>query len=135
MPDFDGASIKREIQQFIVIRDEVSNLNKRQSEIKKRLQEAVTEFGEEDGRGHIVLEINDESTGVKTITNQKRVSKSLDMDAAEKLLEEKNLLEECVKQVPVLDEDAIMAAYYEGKLTEQDIDTMFPAKVTYAFVI
>lgn len=37
--------------------------------------------------------------------------------------------------VPQIDEAAIMAAFYEGYLTEEDIDTMFPSKVTYAFIV
>ena len=28
-----------------------------------------------------------------------------------------------------------MAAYYDGKLTDDDIDTMFPEKVTWALVL
>jgi len=37
--------------------------------------------------------------------------------------------------VPVLDEDAIMTAFYEGYLTEEDIDFMFPSKTSYAFIV
>jgi len=37
--------------------------------------------------------------------------------------------------VPMLDEDAIMSAFYSGYLTEEDIDAMFPAKVSYAFLV
>ena len=37
--------------------------------------------------------------------------------------------------VPVLDEDAIMSAFYEGYLTEEDIDAMFPSKTSYAFIV
>jgi hypothetical protein len=35
----------------------------------------------------------------------------------------------------VLDESAIMSAFYEGYLTEEDIDTMFPAKESFAFIL
>jgi len=37
--------------------------------------------------------------------------------------------------VPTLDESAIMAAFYEGYLTEEDIDAMFPAKESFAFIV
>jgi hypothetical protein len=36
--------------------------------------------------------------------------------------------------MPVLDEDADMACLYEGLLSEEDVDTMFPKKITWAFV-
>jgi len=57
------------------------------------------------------------------------------MDVAEKILGEKNLKEQCIKMVPMLDEAEIMASFYRGDLTEEDIDAMFPSKVSYAFVV
>jgi hypothetical protein len=35
----------------------------------------------------------------------------------------------------MIDESAIMSAFYEGYITEEDIDAMFPAKVSYAFLV
>jgi len=66
---------------------------------------------------------------------QRRVSKNLDMDVAEDILTKKGIRDKCIKMVPQIDEAAIMAAFYEVYLTEDDIDTMFPAKVTYAFLV
>ena len=57
------------------------------------------------------------------------------MDVAEDILTKKGIKEACIKMMPILDESAIMAAFYEGHLTEQDIDTMFPSKVSYAFIV
>ena len=96
---------------------------------------AVEELGEVDGRGHRVLELPHEVAGVAKLTQQRRVSKTLDMDAAEKILEDKGLLDECVEYVPVINEEAVMAAFYKKQLTEEDIDAMFPAKVSYAFLV
>jgi hypothetical protein len=36
--------------------------------------------------------------------------------------------------VPMLDEAEVMACLYEGLLTEEEIDEMFPKKVSYAFL-
>ena len=118
-----------------VLKDEINLLTNRQKEIKERLVASLKEYGEVDGRGHIVLEVNDPITGTEKITHQRKVSKSLDMDVAEKILGEKNLKEQCIKMVPMLDEAEIMASFYRGDLTEEDIDAMFPSKVSYAFVV
>lgn len=126
----DTTNIKRKVQEYKRLKEEIGFLTTRQNEAKKSILEDVTAYGEEDGRGHIILEFDD----IK-ITNQKRVSKALDMETAETILAEKNLTERCVQMVPLLDEDAIMAAFYEGQLTEEDIDSMFPAKVSYALII
>ena len=122
------------VRQNATLKEEAERLTTRQNDVKKRIQQGLDELGEEDGRGHIVVEVDDDVTGISKVVRQKRVTKSLDMEIAEQVLEAKGLSERCVKMVPVLDEEEIMAAFYEGALTEEDIDSMFPAKVTWALV-
>jgi hypothetical protein len=124
-------AIKEDIRQFKALKDNVELLTKRQTEIKKRLTESIDEFGTEDERGHIVLAVED----AEQIMKQKRVIKNLDINAAEIILNKKGIKDTCIKMVPTLDESAIMAAFYNGHLTEEDIDTMFPQKVSYAFIV
>lgn len=131
----DKDSIKSIVRQFVGLKDQVDIITKRQTDVKKQLLAIVEADGVEDDRGHISFSIDDDETGVKAITKQRRVSKSLDIDAAETILTKKGIKDTCIKMMPLLDEDAIMAAFYEGLLTEEDIDTMFPAKVTYAFIL
>lgn len=131
----DQKQLQSSVQQFVALKDEINLLTNRQKEIKERLITVLKEYGEVDGRGHVVLEVNDPVTGVEKITHQRKVSKSLDMDTAEKILTEKNLKEKCLVMVPTLDEAEIMASFYRGELTEEDIDAMFPSKVSYAFVV
>ena len=123
------------VKQNTVLRDEIDGLTKRQVEVKKRVIDGIKELGYEDSNGHLVVDINDSSTGISRAVHQRRVSKSLDMDVAETLLDSKGLTERCSKKIFVLNEEEIMAAYYEGLLTEEDIDAMFPSKVTWALVM
>ena len=90
---------------------------------------------EPDDRGHRVLSVNDDIVGNIKVTKQKRVSKTLDMAVAEEILTRKGIKDACIKMVPTLDDSAIMSAFYEGYLTEEDIDKMFPAKESYAFLL
>jgi hypothetical protein len=124
-----------DIRQYAALKSQAELLTTRQNEVKKRLTAAVDSVGATDDRGHIVLDVNDETSGVKRILKQRRVSKTLDMDVAEDILSKKGIKDACIKMIPTLDESAIMAAFYEGHLTEQDIDTMFPSKVSYAFIV
>jgi hypothetical protein len=123
------------VRQNATLKDRIDSTLSIQNEIKDKLREGVKELGEADDRGHVVVEVNDDLTGIKKVINQRKVSKSLDMGIAEEILKEKGLHDRCVMMVPVLDEEAIMAAYYEGLVTEEDIDKMFPAKVTWALVM
>jgi transcription initiation factor IIF auxiliary subunit len=131
----DIEELKRIIQQYVSIKEQKDLLAKRESELKATLTEAVEASGEVDGKGHIVLEIDEPVTGVSRLVKQRKLSKPLDMEVAEQLLEEKGLMEECTVMVRQLDQDAIMAAYYKEQLTESDIDAMFPPKITYAFIL
>lgn len=132
----DIESIKSDIRQYLGLKDQADLISTRQSEIKKRLTSMIDEFGETDDRGHKILKIeSDDVTNVNAIVKQRRVSKTLDMNVAEDLLAKRGIKDTCIKMVPTLDESAIMAAFYEGYLSEADIDAMFPEKVTYAFTI
>jgi hypothetical protein len=126
--------IKSIVRQYLSLKDEAALLTNRTSQLKEELLAAVDSV-EFDDRGHKKLVIEDEFKGEVTLTKQRRVSKTLDMQVAEDILNTKGIKDKCIKMVPTLDESAIMASFYEGLLTEEDIDLMFPAKITYAFLV
>ena len=119
---------------FVTLKTRIDSLSKEQNKIKEELTEYVIEHGQEDDRGHVRVELPEEVDGYTAIQRQRRVSQGLDMDAAILILTKKGLAERCIKSIPTVAEDEVMAALYEGKLTEQDIDSMFPKKITWAFV-
>ena len=127
-------NLKKNARQFLALKGEMSALADRQSELKKRMTQDLDAI-EPNESGHRVVEFEDDTIGNIKITKQRRVSKTLDMDIADQILTNKGIKNTCVKMIPTLDEAAIMAAFYEGYLTEEDIDTMFPAKETFAFIV
>jgi hypothetical protein len=126
----DINTVKQTVKQYLNLKSEIDLLTDRSTELKKRLTADVEELGKTDERGHIVLELEEAK-----LTKQRKVSKNLDMDIAEKLLKERNIYDKCVKMMPVLQENEILACVYTGELSESDIDEMFPAKVSYAFIV
>lgn len=126
----DIESVKQTLRQYLALKAETDLLTTRANELKKRLTEGVEELGKVDDRGHTILEIDDTK-----LTKQRKVSKTLDIDIATAILKEKNIYEQCVEMVPVLQDNEILARVYTGELTEADIDTMFPAKISYAFIV
>ena len=127
-------NLKKNARQFLTLKGEMSALADRQSELKKRMTQDLDAV-EPNESGHRVVEFEDDTIGNIKITKQRRVSKTLDMDIADQILTSKGIKNTCVKMIPTLDEAAIMAAFYEGYLTEEDIDAMFPAKETFAFIV
>jgi hypothetical protein len=126
--------IKSTVRQYLRLKDEAAILTNRTNQLKEELLQAV-DASEEDDRGHKKLTVDDEFKGEVVLTKQRKVSKNLDMQVAEDILTAKGIVDKCIKMIPTLDESSIMAAFYEGVLTEEDIDAMFPSKVTYAFLV
>jgi hypothetical protein len=118
------------VKQYLALKQEMKFLSERESELKKRLLESVESMGEVDGKGHVILEVD----GTK-LTKQRKVSNPLNMDVAEQIIKEKGLEDTCIKMVPQIDSEAIMAAFYKKELTEEEIESMFPEKVSYAFLV
>jgi hypothetical protein len=123
------------VSQNAALKDRISELTAKQSAIKNELKELITELGEESDKGHIVLDLGCEVSGYRSVMRQKKVTTALDMEAAEKILTDLDLYEDCVTLVPVLDDAKIFQAYLDKKLTEVDFDNMFPAKVSWAIVM
>jgi hypothetical protein len=126
--------VKKNLRQFLALKNELGVLSTRQTELKNRLMASLDEV-EPDDKGHRILQVVDEHAGEVRLVKQRRVSKTLDMTLAEAILINKGIKDQCIKMVPTLDEGAIMAAFYEGYLTEEDIDAMFPAKESFAFLV
>ncbi len=125
----------QEVRQYTTIKDEITSLEGRVSTLRKRIIDSIDQLGEENDKGSIVLPINDDITGTSNLVKQRRVSKSFDEEKANDLLKSKGLFESCTKTIVTLDQDAVMAAYWEGKLSDEDIDLMFPEKITWALIL
>lgn len=126
--------IVEKFRDFVHYKSRIDTLSKEQNLIKEELNQYVIENGVEDDRGHINFELPEEVDGFKRLQRQRKVSLGLDMDAAILILTKKGLAERCIRAVPTVAEDEVMAALYEGKLTEEDIDAMFPKKISWAFI-
>jgi hypothetical protein len=131
----DMQELVHHVRENVLLKERIEELTTLQNEVKKQLKQAIEELGETDDRGHVVVEIEDDVTGIRKVMQQRRVSKNLDIELAEIVLKEKGIHERCLTMVPVLNEDEIMAAYYENLITEADIDKMFPSKITWALVL
>ena len=103
-------------------------------QLKAFLSNLVETEGEEDDKGHLWYTLEQEVDGYRSLQRQRKVSQSLDPAEATRILGEKGLAERCYTWQPVLNEDEVMACLYEGLLTEEDVDTMFPKKIIWAFL-
>lgn len=125
--DFDT-----QVREFVRVKDTIDSLEKRSKELREKILAVVDVDGYEDDKGNIIYDLSQPIDGVMRLEKQRRATRKLDDVKAEEIIEAKGLADKVYKMVRVLDEDAIMAAHYEGELTEEEIDEMFPVTVVWA---
>jgi len=119
---------------YLEARDQEAKYAKAKKAKYKAVVEALEELGEETEDGHRDLDLTHPVGDIVGLRWQRKVSETVDEEAAMKILEKKGLVDECVEMVPRLNQDAIMACFQRKQLTRKEVFTMFPEKVTYALV-
>jgi len=129
---YDPDDFDSQVREFVRIKETIDSLDKRQKELRDKLMAVLDEDGYEDEKGNILYEFDTPVDGVVRLEKQRRASRKLDEEKAEEIIEAKGIGEDVYKMVRVVDEDALMASYYDGKVTEEELDEMFPVSVIWA---
>lgn len=119
----DRDRILGKVVRYDAVRKEVTKLGKEKTDIATELKEAAIEFGNEDGRSHVL------KIGSYSIANRASVSDDIDTEAALELLEKKGLLEECTKRV--LDKEAVQQCVQSGEITVEELDSFMEESVSF----
>jgi hypothetical protein len=136
----DWNSVTEDVRQFAIIDSQLSTLSRRKKELRDRLFALTMVEGEEDDREHVWFTFPEPIQGLKALQVQRRVSHALDEDVAKEVLSSvvlpdgTSLWDGCIEMVPTLDEDKIYAALTKGLITPEQVDDMFPKRVTEAFL-
>lgn len=128
----DPESLEAQVREYGKIKSSMEILESRSKELRTKLFEYLDTEGEEDDKGNVQLELPHAIDGITRLEKQRRSSRKLDELTAETLITSLNLEEEVYEMKRVINEDALMAAFYEGKITEEQLDEMFPTTVVWA---
>jgi hypothetical protein len=128
----DPDDFNSQIQEYIKVKSSLDILEARQKELRDKLFTQLDLLGDEDSKGNIQLILDEEIGGIVRLEKQRRSSRKLDELKADELISELGLVDEVYEMKRVINEDALMAAFYEEKITEEQLDTMFPVTVTWA---
>lgn len=131
----DPEDKETQIREYIKLSHTIDSLDARKKELREALFEILETQGEEDEKGNLLLPLKEPIDGVVRIEKSGRRSRKIDEDKATEIIEARGIGDDVYKMVRVIDEDALMAAYYEDKLTEQELDDMFPTSVVWALRI
>jgi hypothetical protein len=129
---YDPEDFNSQVREFIRIKETLDALDKRSKELREKLMAVIDEEGLPDSNGNLLYEFDQPIDGVVRIEKQRRASRKLDEEKAEVIIEAAGIGDDVYKMVRVIDEDALMASFYEEKITEEQIDEMFPVVITWA---
>jgi hypothetical protein len=127
--------LEAQAKQYIFFKKQVEYFESELKLLKEKIFEVVDTKGEVDGNGNIFVELPNEIEGVRMLQKQRRVSRKIEEGVAEQIIADKGMEEQLYKTIRIVDEDALMAALYEGQLTEEEIDQMYPQKIVWALVL
>jgi hypothetical protein len=128
----DPDDIKSQIREYVKLKASEDMIKKRTAEIRDVIFAQIEEEGYEDDKGNQQLDLEEAIDGVFRLEKQRRTKRILNEEAAEEILAELEIAEEVYEMKPVLNEDALMAAFYEGKITDEQLDSIYPLTVTWA---
>ena len=130
----DPDDLNTQVREYLKVKQTLDAMTTRQKELRDKLFAKLDEEGYEDDKGNVQLELDSEIDGVLRIEKQRRVTRKLDELKADEIIAANQLEDTLYKVVRVVDEEALMAAYYEGKISEAELDEMFPANVVWALM-
>lgn len=115
-------------QEFRKTKETIDALTKRQNEMKTELVTALKENGDADDKGHIWWTLDG-----KEIKYERRMSRSLNMQAAEAWARENGLWDDLKEIVEILSEDKLLGYAWNHKELEETIQAFYEEKESWAF--
>ena len=131
-PQHDARVVRGMTAELVGVKKIVKDLGVKQAALTKSIKAFVQDNGEPDDQGHLWVNFDEPVDGCVALQMQRKVSKPLNEEKAESILNAAGIYDECTTTVTVIDQDAIMAAHYAGKLTEDEVDAMFPPSISFA---
>lgn len=129
---YDPNDLKSQVREYVRLKESIEALDQRSKDLRDKLMQVLDNDGLEDDKGNILYELDEPIDGVLRLEKQRRATRKLDELKAEEIIEARGLSDKVYKMVRVIDEDALMAAHYDGEITEEEIDEMFPVSVVWA---
>lgn len=128
----DPESLEAQVHEYAKLKASLEILESRQKTLREQLFGKLDLNGYEDDKGNILLELPMPIDGISRIEKQARRTRKLNEGAADTIIEEIGLADSLYEMKRVINEDALMAAFYEGLISEQQLDEMYPVNVIWA---
>lgn len=124
----DEAYYEKLAEDFRKSKEAIDALTKRQDAMKKELIDALKKNGYEDDKGHLWWSVGD-----KELKYERRVSRSLNVDAAEQWAREQGIWDDIKEVVERLSEEKLLGYSWLHKEAEDTIQGFYTEKESWAF--
>jgi DNA mismatch repair ATPase MutS len=124
--------LSTQVREYVRLKASIAAMEARSKEIHAKLMAELDQDGEEDDKGNIQLDLESEIEGVVRLEKQRRTKRTLDELKAEEIIAAAGIEDDVYETKRVINEDYLMAAFYNEKVTEEQLDEMFPVVVTWA---
>lgn len=128
----DPNDFNTQVTEYVRLKASIKLMEARAKELNKALMEKIDEQGYEDNDGNWILDLENPIDGFTYLEKQRRATRKLDESVAETIISSIGIEDEVYEMVKTLSEEKLMAAYYDGKVTEAQLDEMFPVSVAWA---
>lgn len=131
----DLDELRKEVEEWYGLKRQAKTLDSELTKRKNRMKAILEKYGEKDEKGSLFLNLG-EPIGPERITelkNQIAISDPMNRDMVYELLTEKDMWEEMTDLVRIPDEGRIRAAYFDKRLTLEELTQMFPQHINYSF--
>jgi len=136
----DLDTVRDDVAKWYALKRQVTLVGQKLDEGKNALKALVQKYGETDPKtGSLLLDlegpVGDGDRKIAKLKNQRSETTSVNDEEAEKILRRKGLWEEMTETITVLDQSRVFAAYYDNKITNDELARMFPKRVTFSFIL
>ena len=114
------------VREYNALREQKASIEARMKVLSTELKDAAEKKGTKDDRGSYYLECDGYMVGKLA-----RKSVTFNTEKAIKLFRKKGI-PECLKEVTVIDNDAVEAAITEGYISEKELESITEVSVSYS---
>ena len=128
----DPNDFNSQVSEYVRLKESLAHMDARSKELRDKIFARIDEEGEEASGGSISLYLDHDVEGVSRVEKQRRVTRKINETVAEQIIEETGIGDDVYEMKRVINEDYLMAALYQGKITEEQLDEMFPPTIVWA---
>jgi len=131
----DPNDFQSQVNEYVKLKASMAIMEARQKELKAKIFAHIEAEGNEDTSGSVSLYLDHPIGEVQRVQKTRRAKRALNEETAESIIEQTGIGPDVYEMKRVINEGALMSAYYEEKITEEQLDEMFPTTVIWALDI